>query len=50
MFIVLHDQARLFVATCTPVQPHSSDGPEGLEVEYRWVRVPNELFEHVGLA
>ena len=46
----MHGQARLFVATGTPVQPHSSDGLDGLEVEYRWVHVPNELFEHVGFA
>ena len=46
----MHDQARLFVATGAPVQPHSSDGLDGLDVEYRWVRVPNELFEHVGFS
>ena len=46
----MHDQARLFVATGTPVQPHSSYGLDGLEVEYRWVAIQKEIFEHVGIS
>ena len=43
-------QARLFVTTGTPVQPHSCEGLEGLDVHFRWVMVPHVIFEHVGLA
>ena len=43
-------QARLFVATGTPIQPHSTEGLEGLDVHFRWVVVPLVIFEHVGLA
>ena len=50
VMIVTTAKARLFVATGTPVQPHSSDGVEGLSVHYRWVLVPRQLFEHVGFA
>ena len=39
-----------YVATGTPIQPHSSDGLEGLPVHYRWVPVPPTIFEHVGFA
>ena len=43
-------EARLFVTTGTPVQPHSSEGLEGLSIEFRWVPVPPAIFEHVGLV
>ena len=43
-------EARLFVTTGCPVQPHSCEGLEGLEINYRWVLVPPTIFEHVGLA
>ncbi len=42
-------EARLFVATGTPVQPHSSVGLEGLDVECRWVPVPPMIFTHVNM-
>ena len=42
-------EARLFVATGVPVQPHSSLGLSGLAVEYRWIRIPVRIFQHVGL-
>ena len=42
-------QARLFVTTGTPIQPHSSEGLEGLDVKFRWVPVPYVIYEHVGL-
>ena len=43
-------EARLFVTTGTPVQPHSMNGLNGLDVECRWVRCPPIIFEHVGFA
>ena len=43
-------QARLFVTTGTPIQPHSCEGLEGLDVHFRWVMVPHVIFEHVGFA
>ena len=42
--------ARLFVTTGTPVQPHSCEGLEGLDINFRWVLVPYVIFEHVGFA
>ena len=47
---VMHAKARLFVATGTHVQPHSSDGLEGLDAHFRWVKVKKETFEYVDLA
>ena len=43
-------QARLFVTTGTPIQPHSTEGLEGLAVHFRWVLVPYVIYEHVGLS
>ena len=48
--MAIHVQARLFVATGTPVQPHSSLGLEDFTVDFRWVRVPPSLFETVGYS
>ena len=45
-----HTEARLLVATGSPIQPHSSDGLDGLPVHYRWVPVPREIFTDVGFA
>ena len=45
-----HTEARLLVATGRPIQPHSSDGLDGLPVHYRWVPVPREIFADVGFA
>ena len=42
-------KARLFVATGAPVQPHSSDGLQGLDVTYRWIQIPKIIFKHVNL-
>ena len=43
-------EARLFVTTGTPVQPHSMSGLSGLAVECRWVRCPPIIFTDVGFA
>ena len=43
-------EARLFVTTGAPVQPHSSEGLEGLPINFRWVMVPPVIFEHVGFV
>ena len=43
-------EARLFVTTGAPIQPHSAAGLEGLNVPFRWVRVPHSVFEHVGFS
>ena len=42
-------ETRLFVATGTPVQPHSCDGLEGLSADYRWVKIPQLIFKHIDL-
>ena len=42
-------EARLFVVTGTPVQPHSSDGLEGLPADYRWVVIPPIIYKHFDL-
>ena len=47
---VLSAKARLFVATGTPVAPHSFDGLDGIkDLRCRWVRVPPALFEEVNI-
>ena len=43
-----HTEARVFVATGTPIQPHSCDGLDGLNVNFAWVVVPPLIFAHVG--
>ena len=51
--ILLHcvaREARLFVTTGTPVQPHSMSGLDGLAVDCRWVRCPPIIFTDVGFA
>ena len=48
--VCIHDkpEARVFVATGSPIQPHSSDGLEGLDVRFSWVKVPQLVFAHCG--
>ena len=38
-------EARLFVCTGTPVQPHSTVGLSGLDVKFHWIPVPPQIFE-----
>ena len=46
---VIRDEARLFVVTGAPVQPHSSVGLSGLGARYRWILIPELIHKHVGL-
>ena len=41
-------EARVFVVTGTPIQPHSSDGLAGLDVKYSWIVVPHLIWDHCG--
>ena len=42
-------QARLFITTGAPIQPHDGTGLEDVDVEWRWSRVPPKIDAHVGL-
>ena len=46
---LIRDEARLFVVTGAPVQPHSSVGLSGLGAHYRWILIPELIHKHVGL-
>ena len=41
--------ARLFVTTGRPVQPHDSEGLEDLNVRFRWAAIPHQIAKHIGL-
>ena len=41
--------ARIFVCTGTPIQPHDGSGLDGLNVEFRWAVIPFQIIEHIGL-
>ena len=42
-------QARIFVCTGTPIQPHDTCGLEGLAVDFRWAVIPPLIMDHIGL-
>ena len=42
-------QARLFLMTGKPVQPHDTSNLENLGVSLRWCRLPPRTLAHVGL-
>ena len=42
-------QARLFICTGTPVQPHDAAGLEDLDVDFRWAEIPPRTVPHLGL-
>ena len=42
-------QARLFITTGAPIQPHDGTGLEDVDVEWRWSRIPHKIDAHVGL-
>ena len=47
--LVMSAQARLFLATGKPVQPHDTSNLDGLGVSLRWCRLPPRMLDHVGL-
>ena len=49
IYICQCDQARLFIATGAPIQPHDGTGLEDMEVEWRWMRIPLKIGPHIGL-
>ena len=48
--ICTYREARLFVCTGTPVQPHDCAGLDGLPIRFRWAKIPPLTFEHIGLG
>ena len=47
---VIIRQARLFICTGTPIQPHDTAGLADLDVEYRWAAIPPRTVDHLGLG
>ena len=39
-----HTEARVVVAMGSPIQPHSCDGLDGLQVDFSWIKVPQLIF------
>ena len=49
IYIYRRRQARLFITTGAPIQPHDGTGLEDVDVEWRWSRIPPKIDAHVGL-
>ena len=49
MGICTYREARLFVCTGAPIQPHDCSGLDGLPVRFRWAKIPPLTFAHIGL-
>ena len=49
IYIYRRRQARLFITTGAPIQPHDGTGLEDVDVEWRWSRIPHKIDAHVGL-
>ena len=49
MCICTYREARLFVCTGAPIQPHDCAGLDGLPVRFRWAKIPPLTFAHIGL-
>ena len=49
MCICTYREARLFVCTGAPIQPHDCSGLDGLPVRFRWAKIPPLTFAHIGL-
>ena len=50
MCICTYREARLFICTRAPIQPHDCTGLDGLPVRFRWAKIPPLTFAHVGLG
>ena len=50
IYICQCGQARLFIATWAPIQPHDGTGLEDTDVEWRWSRIPQKIDKNIGLA
>ena len=49
MCICTYREARLFICTGAPIQPHDCTGLDGLPVRYRWAKIPPLTFAHINL-
>ena len=49
MGICTYREARLFVCTGAPIQPHDCTGLDGIPVRFRWAKIPQLTFAHIGL-